>query len=269
MSSNEELCHRPLLAFFALVTVLSLPFWCLGALFSSPQGTPIGMPVSALMVVCPVITACILVCRHEGRAGVVQLLKRAGDFSAAPRKGWYLIAAAITPVIATAAYALTWLAGFGHPAPSLPFTAAPVLFAVFLLAAACEEVGWTGYATDPMLRRWGSLTTAVLLGGFWGLWHVVPLLQAHHDTVWITGWFLSTMAARVIIVWLYVRSGRSVLSAMCLHATLNVCTSLTPQYELDRAPWITGGLTALVATGIAAFAWRSGGTLCAVSSRTS
>ncbi|MEU1631105.1 CPBP family glutamic-type intramembrane protease [Streptomyces sp. NPDC020096] len=47
---------------------------------------------------------------------------------------------------------------------------------VFLLAAACEELGWSGYATDPMLRRWGLLTTGVLLGGFWGLWHVVPLL---------------------------------------------------------------------------------------------
>ncbi|MDF2260116.1 hypothetical protein [Streptantibioticus ferralitis] len=43
--------------FLALVTVLSLPFWSVGALLSSPKGTPIGLPVGALMVVCPVIAA--------------------------------------------------------------------------------------------------------------------------------------------------------------------------------------------------------------------
>ncbi|MEU1631104.1 hypothetical protein ABZ746_38870 [Streptomyces sp. NPDC020096] len=81
------------------MTMLSLPFWWLGALVSRPKGTSMGMPVSALMVVCPVIAA-VLVHRHEGRAGVVRLLKRAGDFSSASDKGLYLIAIAVFPVAA-------------------------------------------------------------------------------------------------------------------------------------------------------------------------
>ncbi|MFD5190189.1 type II CAAX prenyl endopeptidase Rce1 family protein [Streptomyces sp. NPDC058357] len=123
---------------------------------------------------------------------------------------------------------------------------APVLAVVFLVAAAAE-LGWTGYATDPMIRRWGELTTGVAPGVFWGAWHLVPLVQAHHGARWIGGWFATTVAARVVMVRLYLSTGRSMLSTICVHASLNVCAAMAPGYGLARMSLITGGLTVLVA----------------------
>ncbi|MGW2181018.1 CPBP family glutamic-type intramembrane protease [Streptomyces sp. NPDC001732] len=239
--------ERPLWLFFALVTVVSVPFWALAVRFDSTGRAPIGLPVSALMFVCPVVAASVLIHRREGRAGVVRLLKRAVDRSRAPREGWYVIAVVLMPAVSVTAWLIAGLPGTGAEGRPLPLAAVPVLAVLFLLAAAAEELGWTGYATDPMLRRWGAVNTGVLLGVFWGVWHLVPLVQAHHGAVWIVGWFATTVAVRVVMVLLHLGTGRSVPVAICVHASLNVCAATIPGYGLDRMALITGGLTVLVA----------------------
>ncbi|WP_159030807.1 CPBP family intramembrane glutamic endopeptidase [Streptomyces sp. 769] len=216
------------------------------------------LPASALMFLCPAIAAVVLVHRREGRAGVVQLLKRVGDFARVPRKRWYAIAVATPAAVALATYGGMRAAGADSTLP-MPLMTAPALFATFLVAAAFEEVGWTGYATAPMLRRWGALSASLLLGAFWGVWHLVPLLQAHHGALWIAGWFVGTVAARLVMVWLYLHTGGSVPAAMCLHAMLNVYAALIPHYDLDRTPVVTGGITALLAAGVVVAARRGQG----------
>jgi hypothetical protein len=69
--------RREPLAFFVLVIVLSIPFWLAGALVNI-QLLP-GIPLSALMFVCPVTAAVILIDRESGTPGVAQLLKRSLD----------------------------------------------------------------------------------------------------------------------------------------------------------------------------------------------
>jgi hypothetical protein len=56
--------HRSPPAFFLLVFVLSLPFLVLSAL--RPQELLPGLPVAALMVVCPAVAASLLVYREQG-----------------------------------------------------------------------------------------------------------------------------------------------------------------------------------------------------------
>ncbi|GAA2433432.1 hypothetical protein GCM10010433_37600 [Streptomyces pulveraceus] len=239
--------RRSLPAFFALVTAVSVPFWLLGAWIDTTGEAPIGLPVSALMFVCPAVAASVLVHRREGRAGVVRLLARVADCSRAPRKGRYALAIGFMPAVVVTAVVLAGLSGAALGGLPMPLTAVPVLAVVFLIAAAAEELGWTGYATDPMIRRWGELNTGVALGVFWGAWHLVPLVQAHHGALWIGGWFATTVAVRVVMVRLHQSTGRSVLSAICVHASLNVCAAMTPGYGLPRMSLIIGGLTVLVA----------------------
>jgi hypothetical protein len=69
---------RPLLTFFALVFALSVPFSLVGA--QTNLQLVEGLPVTTLMVFCPLIAASILVYREKGRAGLTSLLERAFDY---------------------------------------------------------------------------------------------------------------------------------------------------------------------------------------------
>lgn len=83
--------------------------------------------------------------------------------------------------------------------------------------------GWSGYATDPLVARWGVGRAGMLLGLIWGLWHVVPYLQADPSVAWIFWYgFVETVALRVLIVWLHRSAGRSVWAAALFHATVNL-----------------------------------------------
>jgi len=58
------------------VFALSAPFWLVGAV--APRELMPRLPVSALMVVCPLLAAVMLVSRERGVAGVRELIERAG-----------------------------------------------------------------------------------------------------------------------------------------------------------------------------------------------
>jgi uncharacterized protein len=59
----------------------------------------------------------------------------------------------------------------------------------------------------------GALRGALLLGAIGAVWHFIPLLEAQRSLVFIAWWSLGTLAARVIITWLYNNIGRSVFVA--------------------------------------------------------
>lgn len=65
---------------------------------------------------------------------------------------------------------------------------------------------------------------------------------------------LGTIAARVIIVWLYNNTGRSVLAAALFHATQNVTWQLFPVQGSYYDPGVTSLILALVAAFVA-LAW--------------
>ena len=103
-----------------------------------------------------------------------------------------------------------------------------MLFAVFFVAALCEELGWAGYVTDPLQVRFGALGGSLLLGVVWAVWHFIPLLEAQRALVWIAWWSLGTVSSRVIITWLYNNTGRSVFVATLFHTMMNITWQLFP-----------------------------------------
>jgi hypothetical protein len=78
---------RSPLKFFLLVFALSIPFWLIGSV-TALELLP-GLPVSALMLVCPVTAASILVYSENQTAGVITLLKRSFDYQRVKAKVWY------------------------------------------------------------------------------------------------------------------------------------------------------------------------------------
>jgi uncharacterized protein len=237
---------RSPLTFFVWVFALSVPFWSIGAV-TRRQLFP-GLPVSALMAFCPLMAASMLVYREHKTAGVTELLKRAFDYQRISAKVWYAPIVLLKPGVMVLSYGLMRVMGLPLPIPQFSVLAALVMFLVFLIAALGEELGWSGYVIDPLQERWNALHASMLLGLVWATWHLVPLVQAHRSPAWIAWWGLGTVASRVLIVWLYNNTGKSVFAAILYHAISNVSWFLFPNYGSHYDPRITG----LILAGAAA-----------------
>lgn len=231
--------------FFVLVFALSLPFWLAGAL-TRLQLFP-GLPVSSFMFVCPVAAALILVYRENKTPGVTGLLLRSFDYKRIRSKIWYVPIILLMPAVMIISYALIRLMGVAVPAPQFTVLAALALFLALFTAALGEELGWSGYAIDPMQDRWSSVQASILLGLVWAAWHIVPYLQAHRALDWIAWQCLFTVAERVLLVWLYNNTGKSVFAAALFHTMANVSWLLFPVYGSHYDPRTAGLITGFVA----------------------
>jgi uncharacterized protein len=228
-----------------LTFALSIPFWIAGAL-TNIQLLP-GIPISAFGIICPVGAAAILVYRENGRASVVALLKRSFDFKRVKATIWYVPTILLMPGIMVLSYVAMRLMGVQLPYPQFSFATTLMLFVVCFIAAIGEELGWSGYAIDPLQDRFGALRGALLLGVVWAVLHFIPLLSVQRSLAWITWWSLGTVALRVIITWLYNNNGRSVFIAVLFHAMINVTWQLFPVNGSYYDPCVTGVITAAVA----------------------
>jgi membrane protease YdiL (CAAX protease family) len=241
------------LAFFLLVFALSIPL--------SLAGTAIGVelvpgvPVSALIVTfCPLIAALILVYRENKTAGVTGLLKRSFDFKRIRAKVWYAPVILMMPGVMALSYGLMRWMGSPVPAPQFPVLAPLVMFLAFLFSSLGEELGWMGYSIDPMQDQLSALPASLLLGSAWAAWHIIPVLQAGRSPAWIAWQCLFWVTSRVLFVWLYNNTGKSVFAAAVYHAMLNVTWQLFPINGSFYDPRITGLIVAVVAV-IVTFLW--------------
>jgi membrane protease YdiL (CAAX protease family) len=244
---------RSPLKFFLLVFGLSTPFWLIGAV-TGLQLLP-GLPVSSLMVCCPLLAALILVYRENKTAGVTELLKRSFDFKRIRAKVWYVPTVLLMPGVMVLSYGLMRLMGSQLPTPQFPVLATLAMFLVSFIAALGEELGWSGYVTDPMQDRWNALRASILLGLVWALWHIVPLVQAHRPPTWIGWQCLCLVAERVLFVWLYNNTGKSVFATAVFHATANLSWQLFPINGSFYDPRITG-LIITFAAAIVTVVWE-------------
>ncbi len=242
--------------FFVLVFAAAVPFWALQAL-TDARLLP-GLPLAALAILVPVTVAAALIFRSEGSRGVVRLLKRSVDASRVKSPIWYLPAILIPVLVAGLSLVLLRWIGVAVPDPLLPSPVGGVaLLAVFLLAAWGEELGWMGYAYDPLEGRFGTVRASLILGVVWAVWHFVPLLEVGRSIEFIAWWTLGTVSMRIVMVWLYKGAGRSVFAVALCHAMSNLTWQLFPMQGSHFDPRIHGLILAGVAAGIVA-TWGAG-----------
>ena len=230
--------NKSVFIFFVLVFVLSIPFWVLGAIL--PIQILPGLPISALGAFSPALAALILTYKNEHLSGVLQLLRRSLDYKRITKKTWYLAIVLINPAIAVLAYGIMRAVGKSLPNPAPLTLAIFSVFILFFIAALGEEIGWSGYATEPLLHNWGIIATGILLGLVWAVWHFIPLLQVHRSFEWIAWWSLGTISLRMIMVWIHTYSGKSVFAAAVFHAMINLCWQLFPNNGSYYDPRVFG-----------------------------
>jgi len=88
------------------------------------------------------------------------------------------------------------------------------------------------------------------------MWHFVPLVQMGRTPTWIAWWALGTVALRILTLWLYNNTGRSLFAAIVFHATSNVSFAAFPNYGSHWDPAVAGAITA-IAAAIVTFLWGS------------
>ena len=236
------------IGFFVLVGVYSVPFWRLGQ--SVPVQLMPGLPISALAVVCPGAAAITLVLAHQGPGSVLGLLSRLTDWRRGATPAGLVLAVCVPLAVNVGAFLVQRLIGFAVPMPHFAMVPTLVLALLFLFAAACEELGWTGFALEPLLERFGAAPAAIIIGVAWAAWHFVPLTQVHRPFAWIAWWTLGTVATRFVMVWLYANAGKSLLGAVLLHAMNNLCWQLYPIHGSYFDPAISGVLMTIVAIAL-------------------
>jgi CAAX protease family protein len=144
----------------------------------------------------------------------------------------------------------------GAPAAGLfddVFPAVLIVPLVVLLPAFAEEIGWRGYALPRTLTVMPALRAALILGIPWAVIHV-PLYLPGQMNGGSAVWSMVTqiLAYSVILTWIYVGTGGSVLMTGLFHALLNGLTPLTNGLDPFVAWDIRGVVFPIVAIAVVA-----------------
>lgn len=260
MHSSTSSNKSPL-KFFLLVFALAIPVWVIEPIVKV-KGLPLDVPVTDLIATfIPLIAACILVYKEEGHGGVKKLLKRVFDFSKIKQKIWYLPVIFLMPIIYLLIYGVMQL--FRLPLPvgvEIPFLQNVLIFVIIFIGATGEEVGWSGYAVDALQERWSALTTAIIVGLVWAILHYPSIIQQGHDLIWLLWATLGLVGMRILIVWLYNNTGKSVFVCILFHSIANIGRILFPKDQnhnpLVDYPGIHYSIIAIAAV-IVIFLWGS------------
>ena len=165
------------------------------------------------------------------------------------RAPWLLATLAIPFVLQLSAGLFDGLFGgagpcWGDAAPAFlaePMTQLLSLW-IITLVPFFEELGWRGYAQDRLMRRHSGLGASVILGVVWSLWHLPAFFVPgtyHADLGFFSIdallFFVGVVALSVVVSWIYLNTGRSILVMALLHATVNLSgelIALTPRGEI-------------------------------------
>jgi len=122
-----------------------------------------------------------------------------------------------------------------------------------LMAGIFEEIGWTGFATPRLRKRYGILATGLIVGFLWAVWHLLPAFWLGFASGTISGAlslvsylldpFLFLVASRVLIVWVYDRTGGSLLAGMLMHVSLTASSRIFMPLVIAGAPLIIFDVT--------------------------
>jgi len=89
-----------------------------------------------------------------------------------------------------------------------------------------EELGWTGFALPKLRQRYGTFSSGIALGLFWGFWHLPLFLGSIQSSGTIPQIFYLVVllfsflpAYRVLMVWVYDHN-ESLLTLILMHAPL-------------------------------------------------
>ena len=218
--------NRSLVNFSLLEFVLSIPFWAWIAL-AHARVVPDLQMLNATWSLTPMMAASILVYRENKTAGMKKLFRRCFDYKRIKSKVWYLPIFLLEPFIVFVQYRLALLSGIPAPAPQFTWLV-PLAYIGFFFGVFGEELGWTGYALDPMQERWSALKASILLGIMWASFHAPVWIFTGQSLYWVVWQWIYDVATRVLFVWIYNNAGKSLFAVALVHPGMGIYWYLWP-----------------------------------------
>ena len=248
--------------FFLFVFGLSIPFWVIDFIAGATRTSLLNFSIIDIITAfIPLISGSILIYQEEGKSGFYKLFKRIFDFKRIKNKLWYLPIIFLPFFMYFLIYIVILIAHLPLPdSLNTSFKSIPVLFILFFIGAICEETGYMGYAIEPMQRQLGALKASILIGIPWAVWHYPSIIQQGHNAFWIAWATLGTIAVRVLTVWIFNNTHKSLFACILFHTMMNLGRPLFPKDEIYNPlvdyPEIHYIIIAVVA-GIVIFLWDS------------
>ncbi len=246
---------KNLLAFVLLAVAFYIPF----VIFANVQLFP-NFTLINFGAFIPMVTALILVYRENGTGSAVELLKRSFDYKRIKSKIWYLAMLLTIPFTILVQYGLAFLSGSPVSSPYFPVSW-PLVTVIVFFAAIGEELGLMGYLFEPIQGRFGALKASILLGVFWASYHIPLFASSGLSNYWIMWQLIYIAATRVLFVWIYSNTGKSIFAVVIMHTLFNsVWLLFPPSGGLARPVFYNPTDLALITIAIdvlAGFLWGS------------
>lgn len=148
---------------------------------------------------------------------------------------WYAAAILVPFGIVYAAGVVSW--ALGGPIDWSAFDISPTTIVIgivigTLLGGGQEEFGWRGFAQPELQERYGAFRAALVVGVFWGLWHLPQFLPGGFRADWgplmVGSYFVGIVGFSVLLAWVFNGSGGSAWLAMLMHGADNATQGRLP-----------------------------------------
>ena len=191
------------------------------------------------------LSAIGLVYLKQDRKGQRDYWWRVIDFKRI-RGMWYTVILLMAPALAGLSALIDFLSGgegiqleVAAQLLDQPLMIIPSLIFILFFGPVPEELGWRGYALDRLQIRFSALSSSLILGIIWAVWHL-PLFfiegSYQYDlglgtlSFWI--FMVNIVPQAVLITWIYNNTNRSTTSAILFHFMINLVGEL---FELTKA----------------------------------
>lgn len=214
----------------------------------------------------PLLAGLFLSWIHDGREGLKDLGRKLVDFGRIGLRWWIpillfwpvfnLIMARVALPLGITSAPLELISA---DRLSSPLGLVSLVLFSFLFPAV-EEVGLRGYWLGQLQERWSALTSGLINGTTWAVWHAPFVLFAGYyaNTTFDPqlSWWLPTIVLNTLfLVWIYNNTHRSILAVLLFHGFGNLTGEIIG-FTPEMYPFIVSGY--LVAAVLIVAIWSPG-----------
>lgn len=201
--------------------------WLLAALIRQSMAFPL------LALFGPCVAAIVVLYASRGRASVAQI---GGKFYLSRALVPWGILAALLPLLLLVPLWLLqkWCWG----ATGFEVSGFSLLSLVLAVLIVGEEIGWRGFLLPYLLQRYPPLTSSLIVGLVWAVWHLPNFLLPDypHYGLPLLAFVVMTLAFSVLFTWFYLNTAGSLVIAVIFHAALNLFSLVG--VEPSRQYWL-------------------------------